>query len=114
MLIAGCLLETDAFGPPDNPVTLLQPSGWCHFFTANADAWIWPMEREFILQWIESKRKGDGTILMRGINQWANAFGMRYGRLICEPGLVPFYEKFKWTRGDDYGDDAQMIWRPVA
>lgn len=111
MMLTGCLLAENTAGPPGDLAGVMSSCGWVHLWTGYANAWLWPEGSVFILHWIESSRKGHGTILMRGINQWAMMRKMREGSCTCEPELVPFYERFGWTRGSDFNEFATMWWR---
>lgn len=115
-LITGCMMAENVAVPNDAELVVLlaasiNPSGWCHFWTAKSDAWVWSHERSFILQWIESGQRGDGSILMRGISSWADMHRMLSGSLVCDPDLAPFYARFGWERGPDYNGEATMTWK---
>lgn len=81
------------------------PGDWTIFRTGDSFAEV--LERgegdRFLLHWIVSGHKGDGSLLLDAIGQWADQRQLP-GRLTCHDDLCPFYARYGWKRvGTFYG-----------
>ena len=106
-----------AFAPPgDLTAGLDPPEVWWRFTTGEANGYVawWPEKDSFLLHWIESHRKGDGTRVLEAIGRWADEHGLD-GKLICTVDTVPFYSRLGWLNIGQYMDPGHVeMWRPVS
>lgn len=75
------------------------PGDWYIFRTpeAVAEVAVFNEPDRFLLHWIQSRRKGHGTILLDAIGHWAD-FNRLPGKLSCPDDTCPFYARRGWVR----------------
>lgn len=92
------------------PADLVGPGGiWLRFGTIAAYAMVWLPEGTgaFLVHWIESSVKGQGSVVMSAINDWADRERLD-GSLLCTAELARWYQRFGWEIVGGFAGDVVM------
>ena len=103
-------------GPPDDLVSIIHPLGWEHFTTGQADAWIIlhvADDDSFLLHYIESHGHHHADALLYAIGEWADEEGLT-GSLVCNPSLLPMYERHGWKLDGPWAGGMIVMKRRVT
>jgi hypothetical protein len=79
------------------PADLIGPGSWLRFSAPAAHAMVWlPAENPvFLLHWIESAVRGQGSVVMTAVGEWADREGLD-GSLLCTAEKASWYQRFGW------------------